>query len=69
MMDCTDAAEPTQETMDVDEVVIAVGRKPNLDLFHAMEATFDKVVMAGDCIAGGSILEATRTGLDNVWFL
>lgn len=69
VMDCTDAAEPTQETMDVDEVVIAVGRKPNLDLFHAMEATFDKVVMAGDCIAGGSILEATRTGLDNVWFL
>lgn len=69
VMDCTDVAEPTQETMDVDEVVIAVGRKPNLDLFHAMEATFDKVVMAGDCIAGGSILEATRTGLDNVWFL
>ncbi len=69
VMDCTDAAEPTQETMDVDEVVIAVGRKPNLDLFHAMEATFDKVVMAGDCIAGGSILEATHTGLDNVWFL
>lgn len=69
VMDCTDAAEPTQETMDVDEVVIAVGRKPNLDLFHEMEATFDKVVMAGDCIAGGSILEATRTGLDNVWFL
>lgn len=69
VMDCIDAAEPTQETMDVDEVVIAVGRKPNLDLFHAMEATFDKVVMAGDCIAGGSILEATRTGLDNVWFL
>lgn len=69
VMDCTDAAEPTQETMDVDEVVIAVGRKPNLDLFHALEATFDKVVMAGDCIAGGSILEATRTGLDNVWFL
>lgn len=69
VMDCTDAAEPTQETMDVDEVVIAVGRKPNLDLFHAMEAAFDKVVMAGDCIAGGSILEATRTGLDNVWFL
>lgn len=69
VMDCIDAAEPTQETMDVDEVVIAVGRKPNLDLFHAMEATFDKVVMAGDCIAGGSILEATRTGLNNVWFL
>lgn len=69
VMDCTDAAEPTQETMDVDEVVIAVGRKPNLDLFHEMEAAFDKVVMAGDCIAGGSILEATRTGLDNVWFL
>lgn len=69
VMDCTDVAEPTQETMDVDEVVIAVGRKPNLDLFHEMEAAFDKVVMAGDCIAGGSILEATRTGLDNVWFL
>ena len=69
VMDCTDVAEPTQETMDVDEVVIAVGRKPNLDLFHVMEAAFDKVVMAGDCIAGGSILEATRTGLDNVWFL
>ncbi len=69
VMDCTDVAEPTQETMDVDEVVIAVGRKPNLDLFHEMEAAFDKVVMAGDCIAGGRILEATRTGLDNVWFL
>lgn len=69
VMDCTDVAEPTQETMDVDEVVIAVGRKPNPDLFHEMEAAFDKVVMAGDCIAGGSILEATRTGLDNVWFL
>lgn len=69
VMNCTDSEEPKQEKLAVDEVVIAVGRKPNLDLFHEMEKNFDKVVMVGDCIAGGSILEATRTGNDNVWFL
>ena len=69
LMTCTDSEEPKQERMAVDEVVIAVGRKPNMDLYHEMEAAFERVVQAGDCIAGGSILEATRTGNDNVWFL
>jgi len=69
LMTCTDSEEPKQERMAVDEVVIAVGRKPNMDLYHEMGAAFERVVQAGDCIAGGSILEATRTGNDNVWFL
>ncbi len=69
LMTCTDSVEPKQERMTVEEVVIAVGRKPNMDLYHEMEAAFERVVQAGDCIAGGSILEATRTGNDNVWFL
>ena len=69
LMTCTDSEEPKQERMAVDEVVIAVGRKPNMDLYHEMEAAFERVVQAGDCIVGGSILEATRTGNDNVWFL
>ena len=69
LMICTDSEEPKQERMAVDEVVIAVGRKPNMDLYHEMGAAFERVVQAGDCIVGGSILEATRTGNDNVWFL
>ena len=69
LMTCTDSEEPKQERMAVDEVVIAVGRKPNMDLYHEMGAAFERVVQAGDCIVGGSILEATRTGNDNVWFL
>ena len=69
VMDCTDSAEPKQERLAVDEVVIAVGRKPNNTLYHEMQGAFDKVVQAGDCIVGGCILEATRTGNDNVWFL
>ena len=69
LMTCTDSEEPKQERMAVDEVVIAVGRKPNMDLYHEMEAAFERVVQAGDCIAGGCILEATRTGNDDVWFL
>lgn len=68
-MDCTDSAGGKKETLDVDEVVIAVGRKPNLDLYDKMRDAFERVVLAGDCMAGGSILEATRTGNDNVWFL
>ena len=50
-------------------VLLEYGRKPNMDLYHEMGAAFERVVQAGDCIAGGSILEATRTGNDNVWFL
>lgn len=69
VMACTDSAEPKEEKLAVDEVVIAVGRKPNTELYHQMEAAFERVVQAGDCIAGGSILEATRTGNDSVWFL
>ena len=69
VMDCTDSREPRQERLTVDEVVIAAGRKPNLSLYHEMEKAFGKVVMAGDCMMGGCILEATRTGNDNVWFL
>ena len=69
VMDCTDSREPRQERLTVDEVVIAAGRKPNLSMYHEMEKAFGKVVMAGDCMMGGCILEATRTGNDNVWFL
>lgn len=36
LMTCTDSEEPKQERMAVDEVVIAVGRKPNMDLYHEM---------------------------------
>ena len=69
VMACMDTPNKDQVKLDVDEVVIAVGRKPNLDLYHEMQAAFDKVVLAGDCMEGGSILEATRTGNDNAWFL
>ena len=68
-MDCTGKGESGQAALDVDEVVIAVGRKPNLGLYDEMRNAFERVVLAGDCMAGGSILEATRTGNDNVWFL
>ncbi len=69
VMDCTGKGESGQAALDVDEVVIAVGRKPNLGLYDEMRNAFERVVLAGDCMAGGSILEATRTGNDNVWFL
>lgn len=68
-MTCTDTAEQAQVKLAVDDIVIAVGRKPNTDLYNEMDAAFERVVMAGDCMEGGSILEATRTGNDNVWFL
>lgn len=68
-MTCTDSEEPKQERMAVDEVVIAVGPQAQHGPVSRNGAAFERVVQAGDCIAGGSILEATRTGNDNVWFL
>lgn len=69
VLTCTDTPDRTQVRLKADDVVIAMGRKSNTALAEEMEAAFDKVVMAGDCIAGGSILDATKTANGNCWFL
>jgi len=64
---CTDA--DVQVSLPADEVVIAAGRQPDTALFQSLKAALEHVVMAGDCAAAGSILEAVRTGHDQAWFL
>ena len=65
----TDSENREVVSMEVDAVVVAVGRKANTKLADEMEAAFEHVAIAGDCVTGGSILEATRTGNDSAWFL
>lgn len=65
----TDTDKPETVKKQVDAVVIAVGRNSNMGLADEMQKAFDRVAAAGDCITGGCILEAVRTGNDGAWFL
>lgn len=65
---CTDDNMKEVE-FEADAVVIAVGRTADMTVRDEMETICDKVVCVGDCVKGGNLRDATRTGLDMAWFL
>nr|MDO8100741.1 FAD-dependent oxidoreductase [Candidatus Njordarchaeota archaeon] len=54
----------TEETLKADSVVVALGARPNNNLFNAAKDKFGEVYAIGDCVKPRKALEAIHEGFD-----
>jgi len=50
------------EIIPADSVILAVGMRPNNDVYQALYECAPEVIAVGDCLKPGTIRQASRTG-------
>ncbi len=54
--------EGKRQTIEADTVVLAVGARPNIRLFEALQGMVPEIYLAGDCVEPRRIVEAIHDG-------
>lgn len=66
-VDLSVTATAFDAAIETDQVVLALGVRPNRALAAAFEASFDKVILVGDNSAGGTIRDAMHSAYDKAF--
>jgi len=52
----------TEQTIEADTVVLAVGAKPNIELFESLKEKVPEILLVGDCVEPRRIIDAISDG-------